>query len=75
MARTIRSLFGTGFRRVRLAALMIARHWMPSDIERHARADRIANRAALSAERRRAAAAFRWTVLTQRGLPSEGRHE
>jgi len=74
MARMRRGLFAVGFRRVRLAAVMIARHWFPAETERLARAERIAGRAALATERRRAAAAFRWTVLTSRQPPPEHRH-
>jgi hypothetical protein len=54
MARMRRGLFAVGFRRVRLAAVMIARHWFPAETERLARAERIAGRAALATERRRA---------------------
>ena len=74
MARMRRGLFAGCWRRVRLAVVMIARRWYPAETERLARAERIAGRAVLAAERRRAAAAFRWTVLTCRRPPPEHRH-
>ena len=74
MARMRRGLFAVGFRRVRLAAVMIARHWFPAETERLARAERLSSRAALATERRRAAAAFRWTVLTRHRPTSERHH-
>ena len=74
MARKRQDLVAAGCRRVRLAAVMIARHWIRTEPERLARAERIAGRAVLAAERRRAAAAFRWTVLTLRRPAQERRH-
>lgn len=74
MARMRRGLFAGCCRRVRLAVVMIARRWFPAETERLARAERIAGRALLATERRRAAAAFRWTVLTRQWPPPEQRH-
>jgi hypothetical protein len=74
MARMGRGLFAVRFRWMRLAAVMVARHWVPAETERLARAERLSSRAALDAERRRAAAAFRWTVLMRRRSPQEHRH-
>jgi hypothetical protein len=74
MARMRRGLFAVSCRRVRLTAVMVARHWVPAETERLARSERIAGRATLAAERRRAAAAFRWTVLAHQRTPPERRH-
>jgi hypothetical protein len=46
------------------------RRWFPTAAEQSARAERMAGRFELGVQQRRAAAAFRWTLLRQRSEPA-----
>jgi hypothetical protein len=56
-------------RRLRLVVQMGWRHWFPTAAEQSARAERMSARVELGEQQRRAAAAFRWTLLRQRSDP------
>jgi hypothetical protein len=58
------------FRRLRLVTQMVWRHWFPTAAEQSARAERMAGRFELGDRQRRAAAAFRWSLLHRRSDPA-----
>ena len=70
MARVEPGLMRSAWRSVRLAVQMGWRCWFPTAAEQSARAERMAGRVELGAQQRRAAAAFRWTLLRQRSDPA-----
>jgi hypothetical protein len=69
MARVEPGYIPFTWRRLRLIARMAWRRWFPTAAEQSARAERMAGWFELGAQQRRAATAFRWTLLRQRSNP------